>query len=174
MLPASMTLLEAALWEAHARLDEARACGRGISAADDEAKALVASYLAAGPEHVTALRTFLRRLDVEVAGYEAERARAAGDLELAEADRRRFRAHALNALRERGVTSVRAVVGEIGVGRGRRTIEIRDAARVPEAFIEVIPAQRRVREKDVRAALEAGDVIPGVLLADGEPHLRVR
>lgn len=174
MLPSPMTLLEAALWESHARLDEARASGRGITPADDEAKAIVAAYLAAGPEHVSALRAFLQRLDGELSLLEGERERVLGAIEIAEGDRRRYRAHVLNALKATGSTSARALVGQLYIGRGKRTIEIRDVARLPEEFVQVMPELRRPREKEIRAALDAGEAVPGALLVDGELHLGVR
>jgi hypothetical protein len=169
-----MTLLEAALWESHARLDEARAIGRGITDADDEVKALIATYLGAGPEHVSALRAFLQRLDGEIAMLETERAWVVASLEVAEGDRLRFRAHALNAMRTAGLDRARAVTGSIFITRGRQRLEVRDAAAIPDEFAKVMPARRELRVQEAERAIASGSFIPGVVTVTGDPMLVIR
>jgi len=176
MLPAPLTLLEAALWEVHARLDEARSSGRGVTAVDDEVKATIASYLAAGPEHVQALRAFLMRLDAEISHLQREHSRTQLAIEAGEADRLRFRAHALNAMKAAGATQACGVTGRpvISIARSQRTLEVASPEQLPEKFRHVVPEQVRVRERDLRAAVEAGETIPGVLLVEGGMRLVVR
>lgn len=174
MLPKPMTLLEARLWEAHAQLDEARATGRGITDADDEVKALIATYLGAGPEHVSALRAFLQRLDGEIATLETERARIVASLELAAGDRLRFRAHTLNAMRTAGLERARAVTGSIFIGRARPRLEVRDAGAIPDEFAKVLPPRRELRVQEAERAIAAGGFIPGVVTVTGDPMLVIR
>jgi hypothetical protein len=174
MLPKPMTLLEAALWESHARLDEARAIGYGITPADDAARALVATYLTAGPEHVSALRAFLQRLDGELSLLEGERERILGAIEIAEGDRRRYRAHVLNAMRDANLERARGLTGLISVGRARPRLEVRDAAAIPDEFAKVLPPRRELRVQEAERAIAAGGFVPGVITVTGDPMLVIR
>lgn len=174
MLPAPGNLLEAELWSAHLRLQRAQADGRGVGAADDEAKALLASYLGGGPQHAQAVRDFLRRVDEEAAFREREKAAAIALCEQAEADRARFRAHVLNAMRACNLERLRAGGGLLYVGRARSRVEAPDPSRVPDEFVRIVPARRELREREARQAMADGAHVPGVLLVEGDVQLVVR
>lgn len=169
------TLLEATLWEIYERLSEAQLTGRGVGPIDDEAKSTIAAYLTAGPEHADALRNFLRGVDENLASAEAERERAAALVEVAGADRRRFRAHVLNAMRAAGLERVRGVASlAFYFGQTKPRVEVTDSKLIPDEFARVIPERRELRVREAEQEFAKGSFVPGVVVVSGEPTLGVR
>lgn len=174
MLPAPMNELEAALWEVHARLDEARALKKGISGADEAARDLVASYLRGTADHVDALRSFLSRLQDEAEHQKREVTRLCKLRDEAESDVRRFRAHTLNSMKDAGLERARGHQSVLSLVKAPSRIEPRDLRLVPEKFFDVVPETRRLCEARIHNAREAGEHVPGVLFVDGDVRLSVR
>lgn len=174
MLPAPENELEAALWRAHERFDDARAAKQGISTADEEARKLVASYLRGTADHCDALRAFLSRLQDEAEHMKREVTRLCKLRDEAESDVRRFRAHTLNSMKDAGLERVRGHQSVLSLVKAPSRIEPRDLRLVPEKFFDVVPETRRLCEARVHNARQAGEHIPGLLFVDGEVRLSVR
>lgn len=174
MLPAPVDLLEADLWTVHLRLTEAQLSGTGIGAVDDEARALVAAYVAGDEAHAIALRGFLRRLRAELSHRESERGAAALAVEQAERDLARFRSHVHRAMREAGLERVKAGPGLLTFSTGPPAIRETNPNLVPGEFVRVIAPQRQLREVEIRRVLGRGGTIPGIALEPGDSVLVVR
>lgn len=174
MLPSPMDLLEADLWQVHARLAEAQAEGRGVGAVDDEAKQLIALYVSAGEAHAVALRRFLQRLRAEVSARETERVAATHAIEQAERDLARFRSHVHRAMREAGIERLKAGPGLLYFGTTPGALREISPSAVPAEYMRVIPARRELRELEIRRALDRGVAVPGIARDPGEALLVVR
>ena len=174
MLPTPRDQHEAALWQAHIRLDAAREEGRDLQGASECARRLVADLAHGSAQQIDALGAFLRRLDTEVEALEKELDRVRLLLERAEHDRRRFRAFTFEAVDSWAVPYVRGALSRLGVARGPETLEVENVNLLPAAFVTTHPERREARERDLRAALKDGAVFPGARLVPGSKRLVVR
>lgn len=173
MLPVPREALEQPLWDAHLTLDHARAANECIPEADRVARELVADYLRGSNAHRDALGSFMRRLEAEEIDLDRELERLGRLRSEAESDRRRFRAYILSALVADDVKCVRGRFGSFYVSQApdRLVVEVK---RLPAHYVDVIPAETRVRERAVRAALKSGEHVPGASLVPDGPRLVIR
>ena len=174
MLPTPMSPLEKALWDVHALLDSARAQQLGIGVADEAARKLIAEYLRGNASHCDALGSFIARLEAEEARIDRELERLGQLRSEAESDRRRFRAHILNAMDEAGLSIVRGETTKLLTTRAPQEVVVPDVAALPDEFARIYLPAREARERDLRAALVAGRVVPGAELRDGGKRLVIR
>ena len=173
MLPAPREAVEQSLWDAHAELDLARESGHGIGAADTKARELVAEYLQGSVAHRDALGSFMRRLEAEETDLDRELERLGRLRAEAESDWRRFRAHILATMIACEAKSVRGRFCSFHVSRAPDRLVV-DETKLPAHFTRVVPAVTHVRERALRAALKAGERIPGVRLEPDGPRLSIR
>jgi hypothetical protein len=69
-----------------------------------------------------------------------------------------------------GWPTIRAADVTVSKGTSRGGVQITDATQVPDAFCKI---ERTPRLTDIRAALDAGDEVPGATATNGSTFLRV-
>lgn len=83
----------------------------------------------------------------------------------------RLRGRVRDALVTSGVGKVDAGTFRVSLRKGRTSVQVIDATRLPERFVRVVesPDKRAIGD-----ALKAGECVPGAELVEGEPSLSVR
>lgn len=175
MLPEPVEPYEDVLWAAQRRLECARTENSGLAAADEALKEVCADFVRGTLAHLDALASFLDRMEIEMEYFERQTARFDRLRDQAEADRKRIRAHVLNAMASECMPRVR--------GRSRLFLRVvapkilimpRSASQLPPEYVREIPADRKADEVKIRHALAAGTRIPGCSLVDDGFRLVVR
>lgn len=67
-------------------------------------------------------------------------------------------------------TSVRTPVGTVSISEGPRSVKIINDERIPERFVKL---SRSYKLADIKAAIKAGEDVPGAALSNGATTLRV-
>ena len=173
MSPAAVDFLEQQLRDAHARLIEARVTGRESAAAAEEARDLVEEYVRGTADHLDALRSFMGSLVMETERLDRERERIAGLIEETDADRRRFRAYVVSAMRELGVVRLRGTRSHFFLSKDTE-LKIRDAAALPAHLVREVPADRVPLKRKIVAALKGGELVAGASLVETFDKLVIR
>jgi hypothetical protein len=177
MIPAPVDTLERALWDAQLRLTEARAGvsqGAAVHEVAQQARELVAQYVRGSAQHRAALGRFVRRLASEAEWMDTEIKRLKGQLEEAEADRRRFRAYITNTMQEDGVTTIKGDGVSFSLTRAAQEVRVANARNLPTEFVDVTPERIEVRERRLVQALRDGQRIPGAELLPAGQTLVIR
>jgi hypothetical protein len=168
MLPIPIEPFERALWDAHVRLDQARAEGCGIGSADEDARKLIAEYLRGTALQCDALRSFMNRVDAEVEFMDRELERIGRLKADAESDRRRFRAHIMTEMRAAGMKSARGAKARFSLNRATPKVLVLDPRALPAHLVRKVPERLEPIEGSIRQALEQGPVAGARLDVVGE------
>lgn len=84
---------------------------------------------------------------------------------------KRLRDIALWAMSEAGLQKVKAPDITVSVSPGKAATFISDETQIPDRFFEMKP---KLLTKELRAALDAGEDIPGATLTNPKPYITVR
>lgn len=81
-----------------------------------------------------------------------------------------YRAATYSILDALGLTKWRNAEFSVSVAAGRPGVIVTDEAALPDRFVRI---ERKADNAAIRAALEAGEIVPGAELANGIPTMRV-
>lgn len=81
-----------------------------------------------------------------------------------------YRAAANSILEVLGLTKWRSAEFTVSVAAGRPGVILTDETALPDRFVRI---ERKADKTAIKAALEAGEIVPGAELANGIPTMRV-
>lgn len=164
-LPAA---LGAPLWETEAELDRAyELLDENEGAHDPEAEALVVSALEAAIDKRDRVVGFLRTVRAYEDHLDAEVERLRAKAERARSIRKRLLAYVGAVMAGLGVRELRGKTSGFRIVKNPPRVAIDDFERIPARFFR----EKTIREPkldEIRTALKAGELIPGVHLEQGE------
>lgn len=143
--------------------------GADVSALEAELGALIVQE----EDKVAAVALVLQRMEGNADALKRDAATLAAAAERVLRERERLCGYILATMRVNGVKSLKSPVATFSVLPGKSSVYIYDEAAVPDAF-RAEPKRPAPDKAAIRDALEAGEVVPGAQLRDGDESLAVR
>lgn len=131
---------------------------------------IVAGEIEAKTENIC---KFIKLLDGTAEQFKAEEERIRAARKALENKADRAREYMKGALLEAGIDKVSAGTFKVSVGLSGGSVAIDDLASIPPRFLTVIPEQYQPDKTAIKAAIKAGEEVPGAHIEAGY-QLRIR